>query len=719
MFTVKRLPVAVAVAVCCAVILAGCSVRPDPIDYKTVVDTAIKDEELIYASQEPVTQALTLEEAMSRAVKYNLENRMQLMAQAMAQSSFDLVKMDMLPLLGLNAGYFDRSNVDASRSFNIISKQDNFSYSTSQDLKYSNADLNFSFGLLDFGSSYIQAKQEGNRFMISGQARRKVMMRLLQQTRAAYWRTVAMDTISGELKSVLVDAKVSLARLQKVRDEQLAAPQTTLQDIRALLELVQALETMEQSVNLAKIELSTLINAKPGSELFVYKPPELPKLPALPDDISDLELAALGNSTDYISELYNEKVDQLESRKALLRLIPGIEFAYGKNYQSNSYLYNDSWGTASVRVTGNLMRLVSGPSILRQNEAREQLGTVRRLTMNMAVITAVHLAWQQYENSIVKYDRAKELEGVDIELAVLTEQSVINKSANPITRIQNQARALRSTLAKLMSYAELQAAYGSFLTSMSLSPVPENYQMLDLKTLSTKLGDTYSEWDKGKIPGIDLEKAPKPAANGLTTVPATTINAAPPVAATTAAAAPVTVTPPAGVTATITITPNVAPAVANAAAAVTDTTATPVVATDTVATDAATPAVAATDAPTQVDADSTELLAVVDAWTQSWQSRDVDGYLAFYANDFRPAGIMSHEEWALRRRSVIEQSVAPNITVDNWELVERTATTATVKLRLRYHSAKYSDDTSKRLVLVKSNDGWRIQREVNLEIVPR
>ena len=56
---------------------------------------------------------------MARAVKYNLEARLKLMEEAMAQRQVDLASFDMLPRMALSAGYAGRSNVSASSSQSV------------------------------------------------------------------------------------------------------------------------------------------------------------------------------------------------------------------------------------------------------------------------------------------------------------------------------------------------------------------------------------------------------------------------------------------------------------------------------------------------------------------------------------------------------------------------------------------------------------------------
>ena len=144
----------------------------------------------------------------------------------------------------------------------------------------------------------------------------------------------------------------------------------------------------EQTVNQARVELALMINEPADAELFLSLPDEPPGLPQMPTEMEALEVEALANSAGYVGELYNARIDQLESRKAMARLLPGLEFGYSGNYDSNGFLVNNQWREASLRLTGNILKLLAWKPTKEHNEAREQLSVARRMAMNMAVVTS-------------------------------------------------------------------------------------------------------------------------------------------------------------------------------------------------------------------------------------------------------------------------------------------------------------------------------------------
>ena len=129
-----------------------------------------------------------------------------------------------------------------------------------------------------------------------------------------------------------------------------------------------------------------------------------------------------------------------------------------------------------------------------------QLTDSRRMAINMAVVAQVHLAWQQYHNTIKRHSRANDINDIDQAISQLTQQAMFSQAASESDRIQSEARALRSAMSQLLAYAEAQDAYGAMLLSLNLDPVPGNYQQLSVTEISHQLDETYTRWDSGRLP---------------------------------------------------------------------------------------------------------------------------------------------------------------------------------------------------------------------------
>jgi outer membrane protein TolC len=91
-------------------LLAGCAVKPEPLTLSDLQTTAERNFQTVDADQEPVAAPIDLYEAMARALKYNLDYKVELMDEALKSRELDLSRYDMLPQLVASGGYAGRNN---------------------------------------------------------------------------------------------------------------------------------------------------------------------------------------------------------------------------------------------------------------------------------------------------------------------------------------------------------------------------------------------------------------------------------------------------------------------------------------------------------------------------------------------------------------------------------------------------------------------------------
>ena len=86
-----RLPRLSLIAVSAAVVwLSGCAVHPTPFTDAERVQTVREDRAAMFANQPPLAGPVTLQEALARAIRYNLDHRLKMMEEALAEKQLDL-----------------------------------------------------------------------------------------------------------------------------------------------------------------------------------------------------------------------------------------------------------------------------------------------------------------------------------------------------------------------------------------------------------------------------------------------------------------------------------------------------------------------------------------------------------------------------------------------------------------------------------------------------
>jgi Tfp pilus assembly protein PilF/ketosteroid isomerase-like protein len=105
-----------------------------------------------------------------------------------------------------------------------------------------------------------------------------------------------------------------------------------------------------------------------------------------------------------------------------------------------------------------------------------------------------------------------------------------------------------------------------------------------------------------------------------------------------------------------------------------------------------------------------EVIDAVQAWAVAWSKQDIKAYLAHYASNFDP-GNQSRSAWESDRRARIGGKARISVSVSDFSVTLKSATTASVKFRQSYRSDRLNSQTGKTLVMERKGDGWRIVQE--------
>jgi outer membrane protein TolC len=512
--TAKRLPLRLAVGLA-AFTLSACAVKPEPVSLDQQMAQASADRASMFDGQEPVTRPISLEEAMARAVKYNLQQRLGLMERALEDNLLDVQNLDMLPKLAARAGWRGRDNISASSSQSIRTGNQSLEPSTSQDRGTRSADLQMSWNVLDFGLGYFSAKAQANKSLAAEERRRRIVADIIAQVRSAYWEAATAERLKPDVQRALVEARGALAHARQTEQQRLLAPLDALRFQKGLLEMVRQLEAVDGELANAKSRLAALMNLPPASDYRLVLPSEQQlNQPTLAYRLDDLEAMAMVKRPEVREESYLARNAVLETRSALLRLLPGASLFVGTNYDSNSYTVNNHWADAGVQVSWNLMSVLSYPAIVRAGEARSAVADVRRQALRMAVLTQVNVAWQQYQQASVLFDRSNELQRIQRGILTQTESAVQSDAQTLVERVRTRTETVLATRIRDRSYAQLQSAYGAVYQAAGLDPLPERLSGDSIASLSQAILDNSLALAQGKAPVPSLPASqPSPIAN--------------------------------------------------------------------------------------------------------------------------------------------------------------------------------------------------------------
>jgi outer membrane protein TolC len=485
-----------------AVLLAGCAVHPTPLTSQQFTEAAQADRSAMFAQGEPITHPLTLSEAIARTLRDNLEKRSKMMEEAVALGQLDVDRFDLLPKVIAEGGYVGRSNHATVTSRDAITLEPALSdpyYSLDRDRKV--GDLTVSWNVLDFGVSWFTAHQNADRALIASERRRKAAAALTQEVRLAYWQAAAAQELGDEVQHTITTAEAALDDARKVEHERLQNPLESLRFQKALLDNLRLLEVIQQELQTSKAELTALINVPFGTDyrLADISPRDMTIVPwQMP--LETMEETAFIHNPDLREQVYEGRVAVIETRKTILKLLPGVNLAVSRQADSNSFLQQNYWNQATAEISMNLLNLISGPSQIRFAHTNEKLVDARRLALRMAVLAQVHVSRIQYDSAVQQFMRAQQSYDVERRLANTTASRQQSNQQSVLDRVSSETAAIVADLRRYQTFAQSQSALGRMEATIGVDVVPSAVSGQGLEDLSGSVKTRLAMLDRGTLP---------------------------------------------------------------------------------------------------------------------------------------------------------------------------------------------------------------------------
>jgi hypothetical protein len=265
----------------------------------------------------------------------------------------------------------------------------------------------------------------------------------------------------------------ALERSRQVERLRAQEPAKLLDYQQELLETVQQLWAMRRDLSLAKTELATLMNLKPGASFRLHDTTK--KILPLSEhvfSVDSLEEKALVSRPELRAEAYQKRIGSLEARKAMLRMLPGLEINTSAHHDNNPFLFNNTWAQIGTSLSWNIYSLFSGPAAIKTAEIQQELSNQRHMALSMMVLTQVNLANQRYRLAAQEFQIASQLNDVHDRKIMHTEAARKARTANELDEIRNRAAALSARMRLGVAYAELQGALGRIFHSIGTDPIP-------------------------------------------------------------------------------------------------------------------------------------------------------------------------------------------------------------------------------------------------------
>ncbi|WP_240669417.1 TolC family protein [Achromobacter spanius] len=496
-----------------AVLLAGCSVQPKQFEAAENRDRAIDLIARSTANQEPILGAVDLYEAMARAIKYNLDVRVEMMGVALAQRELDLKHYDMLPKFVASLDYSGRDNYSGGASQSLLTGRTSLEPSTSSEKNVLQSNLQLSWDVLDFGLSYVRAKQAADRVNMAEERKRKVMNRLIEDVRTAYWRAVSAERLLGKIRELETATQTALDLAAEQDRLGLTAPLAPLSYQREMLGIRRDVQALGRELGVAKQQLAALMNLPPNTQYTIAIPPPMESkrslvLPGIADDSAAWLQVAIENRPELREVAYQLRVNGQEDTAALLRSLPSLKLFGGVNASTNDLLYNSNWIGWGAVASWNLLNIFRLPAEKAQIKAEGDLLDQRQLALTTAVATQVEVSRARYALRQDELDTARRFYDVQARIEDQIDSGFKAEKLSRQSLIREQMNTLVARVRYDLALADLQNAYANVFASLGIDPVDTNMSTSDaVPTLAGKLRDMWTARDNFAINEQDARVA--------------------------------------------------------------------------------------------------------------------------------------------------------------------------------------------------------------------
>ena len=472
---------------------AGCAVIPVPLTPEDLEQRVQEDLTQLTQYQEPVSRPITLYEAMARALRFNLEARVQGLKEMVAHRQLDLAHYDLLPKVVADAAYNGRSNFAGASSRSLTTGNQSLESSTSADKNIFTANLTLSWDLLDFGLSYVRAEQAANDVLIAEEDKRRIANRVIQDVRSAFWKAISAERVLGRLAFLDDWVTKAIQEAQVIRARALETPLTSLHYERELLQAQREIRQLYQDLSLARIQLGELMNLEPGEPYELVMPKRIPPVSKVRESLDTLESQALMNRPELRKVDYQKRINAKETKAAMLELLPNLNVYFGENYDNNSFLFNNNWLSYGAKVSWNLLNVFRHPVRLQVIEAQDEVLNAQSLALTMTIMTQVHVAVAQYEAALEDVKIAQRYFHTQLKIATHVQQSWSLDRLSEHMVIREKVQALVAELRYETARAKLEMAYANLLAAIGKDPFPVNVSDDEVEELANGLQQRW-EW---------------------------------------------------------------------------------------------------------------------------------------------------------------------------------------------------------------------------------
>jgi len=463
-----------------AFLTAGCATRIEPFTDGEFAARASRDKQLI-AQTVRLDKPLDFGTAAAHALANNLEIRLAAFDAVLARGLVDLTDLQKLPTLVRNAGYNFR-DPPGTPSDRIPGDQRRFTSST-----------DLSWNILDFGISYIRARQAANDALVAEERRRRSTNNILNDVRLAFWQAALGDERLPRIREVTAEIDLAMQQSKKLAEIGLQDPLVALNYQQGLLDLRRQLKIYETEVFTGRTRLARLLNLHPQAPLKLLaarNEGDFATLRAI--DMSVLEDVALANRGELREADYTVRRNKLDVYGAYAQMLPSLRLRVARMFDGTSSIEDKNWYEHGYSAAWNILGMYSAYERAEQSQRTVQSLEVRRLALSLSVMEQVDIAREQLTNLEEDWRLARETTEVLGRIWDIRKLRLPINESDDLERIRAAVSYVAAQIREDRAFSSLQKAYGDLLASLGIDQFPEDLDLTD----TVNAGNAIQKWQR-------------------------------------------------------------------------------------------------------------------------------------------------------------------------------------------------------------------------------
>lgn len=450
----------------CSILASGCSSFVSaPADETQVQGFAATLARDLEQAAPRVSGPISIDDAVSRAVSLHQRIRSAQFEADIADFQLRVQRGELLPDLLAESSYVRRNKLPYSRSSHSAI------HSTSSELATLTQGLDFSLNVLDMGLTLVRMRQAADEANIKHEAARRVAVDIARETRAVYWRAVALQVLVPRWKVVAPKVSHVLSLSQRAVLEAAVDPVSFINFQKDLLNSRRELNDLLAQIAGSELQLKELMSAAADSDFQLISERQLDHLDLPTGRPADDLAVALLNRPEVRQVLYELRITDQEVSAAILSILPGAILTQSLRRDSTSYLLHADWSSFAARASINVMNLVRIPDRLDLIGRHEDYHRQRAVELAAAIGTQVHVSRWRLEAQLSLYKDADEFHRSQRALLQQVRSSIRAGRLSEQMAAREELATLLAEVRAILAFGDVHAAYGDYLASMGVLPV--------------------------------------------------------------------------------------------------------------------------------------------------------------------------------------------------------------------------------------------------------